>query len=331
MYKKTIIRLLALAICLTPLACKKSSPDVSPENTESANVKGDANSCKELSDKLCAEAGEKTATCTNAQTTLDLLSDAACAVGIKDFAVTQEKLKNRGKKCDELVTKLCEGLGQETDTCKMVQEKTKQFPPEQCVAMLGNFDDVLKELKAQEAKNKPLTAEVQAQIAAADAPSFGPADAKVTIVEFSDFECPYCSRAANVTTQIKEKYGDKVRFVFRQFPLSFHKSAQGAAEASLAAHSQGKFWEFHDKMFANQRALDRGSLEGYAKDVGLDVGKFKTELDSKQHESRVQADLKMGGEVAVQGTPTMFINGKRVPNPTDFGAVSKAIDAALGS
>jgi protein-disulfide isomerase len=323
--------LLTLALGFSPLACKKAA-DVSAEKVATkAEVEASPESCKQLTDKLCAETGKEAITCTNAQTTLELLSDAACAVGLKDFAITQEKLKGRGKKCDELVEKLCDGLGKETETCKMVAEKTKEFPPEQCVAMLAGFDDVLKELKAEEAKNQPLSVAAQAQISADDAPSFGPADAKVTIVEFSDFECPYCSKAADVANQVKDKYGQQVRFVFRQFPLSFHPNAQGAAEASLAAHSQGKFWEFHDKLFANQRQLDRASLDGYAQEVGLNMGKFKAELDGKQHEARVKGDLEIGNEVAVQGTPSMFINGKRIANPTDFAAVSAAIDAALGS
>ncbi len=197
--------------------------------------------------------------------------------------------------------------------------------------MLGQVDEIVVDLKKQELANQPLTAELTAKVAAGDAPSFGPADAKVTVVEFSDFQCPYCSRAASVTTQVKEKYGTKVRFVFRQYPLSFHDNAQVAAEASLEAHKQGKFWEFHDKMFANQGALDRSSLEGYAKELKLDVTKFKGALDGKAHGAQVKSDLDLGNEVAVQGTPTMFINGKRVENPTDFGAVSEAIDAALGS
>jgi protein-disulfide isomerase len=197
--------------------------------------------------------------------------------------------------------------------------------------MLAHVDEIVADLKQQEKANQPLSSEQMAALAAGDVPGFGPKDAKVTIVEFSDFECPFCSRAAAVASQIKEKYGDKVRFVFRQFPLSFHKAADGAAQASLAAHSQGKFWEFHDQLFQNQKQLDRQSLEGYAKAVGLNVDKFKQELDSKQHAERVEADVKMGNEVAVQGTPTMFINGKRVANPTDFDAVAKDIDAALGS
>jgi protein-disulfide isomerase len=168
-------------------------------------------------------------------------------------------------------------------------------------------------------------------IAKADAPSFGPENAAVTLVEFSDFQCPYCSRAAGMVTKLKEKYGDRVRFVFRQFPLSFHQNAQVAAEASLAAHAQGKFWQYHDKLFADQSKLDRASLEATAKAVGLDMAAFKKALDDKTYAAAVAADLKLGEQVAVDGTPTLFLNGKRISvDPSDFDAVAKLIDTALG-
>jgi protein-disulfide isomerase len=309
--------------------CKK--PGSSSGSGAAADPAPIANACVKLADKLCGEVGKDTPGCQAAKTSLELLSDKACSVGLSDFAATQAKLKKQGKKCDELTQKLCAEIGPDTDTCKMVKEKTKSFPPAQCTMMLGQIDEIVKELKQQEAANKPLDAAAQAKIAAGDAPSFGPADAKVTLVEFSDFQCPYCSRAASVTSQIKEKYGNKVRFIFRQFPLSFHQNAEGAAEAALAAASQGKFWQMHDKMFANQGSLDRSSLEGYAKDIGLNVAKFKKALDSKENEARVKADMALGSEVAVQGTPSLFLNGKRMENPTDFASVSAAIDAALGS
>jgi protein-disulfide isomerase len=128
---------------------------------------------------------------------------------------------------------------------------------------------------------------------------------------------------------LKAKYGDKVHFVFRQFPLSFHQNAHISAEASLAANAQGKFWEFHDKLFANQQKLDRESLEGYAKELGMNVADFKKALDDKTYAAAVDAEQKLGEEVAVDGTPTMFMNGKRVTNPTDLAELSKEIDAAL--
>jgi protein-disulfide isomerase len=188
---------------------------------------------------------------------------------------------------------------------------------------------VLGDLKKREARNAPLPADKVAEISKPDAPNFGPDSSTVTIVEFSDFQCPFCSRAANVVQQLKGKYGDKVHFVFRQFPLSFHKQAHLAAEAALAAHAQGKFWQYHDKLFADQSKLDRPSLEATAKEVGLDVNTFKKALDTNQYASAVDADQKLGESVNVDGTPTMFLNGARVSDPTNFEALSKQIDTAL--
>ncbi|MBN1607727.1 MAG: thioredoxin domain-containing protein [Polyangiaceae bacterium] len=325
-----ILRAVGLMALLLAAGCNKKPAGASGSGV-SADLGATANACSKLADKLCTEVGKETPGCQAAKTSLELLSDKACSVGLSDFSATQAKLKKQGKKCDELVDKLCAAIGPDTDTCKMVKEKTKSFPPAQCSMMLGQIDEIVRELKQQELARKPLDAAAQAKIAAGDAPSFGPADARVTLVEFSDFQCPYCSRAAAVTAQLKEKYGTKVRFIFRQFPLSFHQNAEAAAEASLAADAQGKFWEMHDKMFANQGSLDRGSLEGYAKDIGLNLAKFKKALDSKETEARVKADQELGTQVAVQGTPSLFVNGKRVENPADFGAVSAAIDTALGS
>jgi protein-disulfide isomerase len=211
----------------------------------------------------------------------------------------------------------------------MVKTHTKSFPPERCDMMMQHYTEVLADLKRQEDRNKPLAPEKIAKLTQGDAPSFGPANAKVTVVEFSDFQCPFCSRAANAVEQLRTKYGDKVHFVFRQFPLSFHQNAHTAAEASMAAKAQGKFWEFHDKLFANQQKLDRASLEGFAKEVGLDVAKFKKALDDKTYAPAVDAEQKLGEEVAVDGTPTMFLNGSRIPNPTDYDAITKQIDAAI--
>jgi protein-disulfide isomerase len=211
----------------------------------------------------------------------------------------------------------------------MVKTQTKSFPQSRCKSMLEHIPEITADLKKMEAANAPLAPELAANMTKGNAGAFGPADAKVTVVEFSDFQCPYCSRAATAVDQIKEKYGTRVRFLFRQFPLPMHPNARGAAEAALAANAQGKFWEFHDKMFQNQSKLERADLEGFAKDVGLDVAAFKKALDSKTYAADVDADMKLGESVAVNGTPTMFINGARVQNPTSFEAISAQIEGAL--
>jgi protein-disulfide isomerase len=331
-----------ILIALLSVGCKKKSSKSAAKAEASASASASASGsaapastlagpCGDLQTKICAAAGSDSALCTNATESYGVLSDAACAAAVKDFAHTEQKIKDQRKSCDELVETLCSAIGKDTDTCKMVREKTPQFPPERCKMMLGKKDAVIADLKRQEMANKPLSKELQEKVAAADAPSFGPADAKVTIVEFSDFQCPYCARAADVTHKVREKYGDKVHFVFRNFPLSFHQNAKPAAKAAMAAHAQGKFWEFHDKLFANQQKLDQSSFDTYAQEAGLDVAKFHTAQQDSSNSDRIESDMKLGEEVAVQGTPTMFVNGERVPNPTDFSAVSQMIEKLLGS
>ncbi len=163
----------------------------------------------------------------------------------------------------------------------------------------------------------------------ADAPSFGPKHAKVTIVEWSDFECPFCSRVVPTLQKIKETYGKDVRVVFRHQPLPFHANAKLAAEASMAAHEQGKFWEYHDKLFANQKALGRAQLEGYAEELKLDMGKFRAALDSGKFRAKVEADSSEGSAVGANGTPTFFINGRQFVGAQPFENFKQTIDEEL--
>ena len=316
-------RWLALILLLTVGGCdqlkKMQAPPASPT------------ACADYAKKICEQAGPESTTCSSVKEATGLMPPAACAAGMADLGVTKQKLAQARKSCEELTTKLCAEIGPKTDTCEMVKVQTKGFPPERCGMMMQHFAEVAADLKKREDRNKPLSADKIAEIAKAGAPAFGPDASQVTIVEFSDFQCPFCSRAANVVHQLKEKYGTKVHFVFRQFPLSFHRQAHLAAEAALAAHAQGKFWEFHDKLFADQTKLERPALEQTAKDLGLDVAAFKKALDDKSFVSAVDADEKLGEAVAVDGTPTMFLNGKRVADPTNFDTIAKQIDAALGA
>ncbi|NBD13509.1 MULTISPECIES: thioredoxin domain-containing protein [Corallococcus] len=163
----------------------------------------------------------------------------------------------------------------------------------------------------------------------ADSPVFGPATAKVTIVEWSDFECPFCSRAVPTLTKIKDTYGKDVRVVFRHQPLPMHANAKIAAQASMAAHEQGKFWEMHDKLFANQRALDRASLEKYAQELKLDMAKFKAALDSDKFAAKLDADSAAGMAVGANGTPAFFINGRFLSGAQPFEAFKPLIDEEI--
>jgi protein-disulfide isomerase len=166
-----------------------------------------------------------------------------------------------------------------------------------------------------------------------DGPSFGPKDAPVTIVEFSDFQCPFCSKVVPTLKKIKENFGGKVRVTWRNYPLSFHKDAPLAAEAAMAANAQGKFWEMHDKLFENQRALDRGSLDRYAQEIGLDTARFKADLDSNRYKAAVQADVDYGNGLpgGGMGTPTFFINGRKIAGAYPYEKFEQMIKDALAA
>jgi len=161
---------------------------------------------------------------------------------------------------------------------------------------------------------------------AKDDPAEGGSMPKVTIVEFSDFQCPFCSRVVPTMKQVKDTYKDDVKIVFKQNPLPFHKDAPLAAQAALAAHEQGKFWQMHDKLFENQKALDRASLEKYAAELGLNMSKFKAALDANKFQARIDDDIKLASSVGAGGTPAFFINGKLLSGAQPFDAFKTQID-----
>jgi len=161
-------------------------------------------------------------------------------------------------------------------------------------------------------------------------PTRGPATAPVTIVEFSDFECPYCASVFPTLKLIEANYGDRVRVVFRQFPLtSIHPHAQKAAEASLCAAEQKKFWELHDALFQDNRNLDVASLKQKASTLKLDMNLFNSCLDSSRQAEAVKKDIFEGVKAGVTGTPAMFINGRFLNGAQPYAAIAKVIDEEL--
>jgi protein-disulfide isomerase len=164
---------------------------------------------------------------------------------------------------------------------------------------------------------------------AAKGPARGPDSAPVTIVEFSDFQCPYCGREVPVVERIMQEYDGKVRLVFRHFPLNFHPYAQKAAEAGACAADQGKFWQMHDKMFGNQQKLAVDDLKAFAKDVGLDPKKFEKCLDSGEKKALVDADEKAGEEAGVSGTPAFFVNGIFINGAVPYEQFKDTLDREL--
>lgn len=169
------------------------------------------------------------------------------------------------------------------------------------------------------------------QFANEGAPSRGKKDAPVTLVEFSDFQCPYCQAAAPVLHQVAEKYGDKVQIIYRQYPIpSLHPFALKAAEASLCANDQGKFWEMHDTMFADQKKLSVSDLKATARRLGMDQKKFDNCMDTGRYVEQVQNDQKEGQKAGINGTPAIFINGTYVEGGSvPFTTLAPLIDKEL--
>ena len=157
----------------------------------------------------------------------------------------------------------------------------------------------------------------------------GPADAAVTLVEYGDYECPYCGAAYPIIKEVQARMGERLRFVFRNFPIATsHPHAQMAAEAAEAAASQGKFWQMHDLLYENQRRLRDEDLRTYAEQLGLDVERFGKELAGHFHATRVHEDFMSGVRSGVNGTPTFYINGVRHDDSYDMETLLAALEQA---
>jgi len=193
---------------------------------------------------------------------------------------------------------------------------------------LAKFID---ELKAKHKTTVALKAPV-IDVATAGRPERGAgAKAPVTIIEFSDYQCPFCKRAEDSVNKVMQVYGDKVRLVFRDYPLPMHPMARPASEAAACANAQGKFWEYHAKLFDNQSALQDDKLKQYAKDVGLDSTKFDECLEKKPHKAAIDQDIADGNKVGVNGTPAFFINGRMISGAQPFEKFKEIIDDEIAA
>ncbi|NJK88283.1 MAG: DsbA family protein [Myxococcales bacterium] len=159
----------------------------------------------------------------------------------------------------------------------------------------------------------------------------GPDDALVTIVEFSDFQCPYCSRVGPTLEQISKDYGKDVRIAFKHNPLPFHREAPLASEYALAAGEQGKFWEMHDKLFENQKALKKEDLDKYATELGLDLAKIEAYVASGKGKEIIRKDQELARQIGANGTPTFFVNGVQLAGAQPLPNFKRVIDTQLSA
>jgi len=176
---------------------------------------------------------------------------------------------------------------------------------------------------------QPSILDAPVAIPTAGSPVLGPADAPVTLVEFSDFQCPYCAAAVPQIAAVLKTYPKQVKLIFKQYPLETHSQAALAAAAALAAQKQGKFWQMHDAMFANRDNLSRQNLLALAQKIGLDMKRFESDLNSTEVRETIIRDVQDGDKAGVQGTPTLFINGQRYNGPIELTTLKPLLDAQL--
>ena len=168
------------------------------------------------------------------------------------------------------------------------------------------------------------------EVSTKGAPVRGNPEAKIAVVEFSDFQCPYCGSSVQTLNQIAQAYGDKVRIVFKHLPLPIHSKAPAAHAAAEAAHRQGKFWPMHDKIFANQRELSPEKYREYARELGLDVNQFDRDVADASVKQRVDADADEARKLGVNGTPAFFVNGRYLRGAVPFEQIKALLDEDLG-
>jgi protein-disulfide isomerase len=286
--------------------------------------------CVDYAHRLCTELGPRTDACRAVLGIVALMSPHACEVGLAEFDTTLERIAELRKACETVASNICKELGKESEGCRAIQQNLPDIPPGHCAALLHDQSQLIAALRQRQALNAPVSDERWQALLAGEPPGFGVAGAKVAVVEFSDFQCPYCAQAASTVQRLKQDYGARIRFVFRHFPLPFHPNAQAAAQAAIAAQDQGKFWEYHDLLFGNQDALSPDALLAYARKLGLDLDAFRAVSQGESSAHRVADDLRLGESVQIQGTPTLFIDKKRVDDPMDYAKVSKIVEDALG-
>lgn len=213
-----------------------------------------------------------------------------------------------------LLAALAVGCGGNDDALDEVRRQQREI-----IARLGEIEKKLERSAARPAAARASGPDPQRayELPVGDSPIKGPENAPITIVEFSDYQCPFCARSESLIQQALSAYPTQARLVFKHYPLtSIHPQAMDAALAAVAAQRQGKFWEMHERLFANQRALNPDQLRQYAREIGLDMPRFEADFASPEVKAQVTADMQLARRAGVRGTPTIFVNGRLLQNRT---------------
>jgi protein-disulfide isomerase len=330
--QRALIALFALALvvaCQQPQPTQAKTPDAAPSGDANAPVakwSGGSVTAAELD----AATFEQRKQALDQMIVKKLVEQKAKVEGI-----TAEALFKR-----EVADKIKQPSDAELKAFYDEQSKKQQLPPfDQIKDQIAQYLSKNGQGEAQRAFVDKLKADAKVETflkaprvqVAAEGPSKGASGAPVTIVEFSDFQCPFCSKAEDTVDKVMKTYDGKVKLVFRDYPLPFHPQAQKAAEAAHCAGDQGKYWEMHKVLFANQKALEPPALKGYAKELKLDQGKFDKCLDGGEKAKLVDANKKAGEQVGVSGTPAFFVNGVMLSGAQPFEEFKSLIDQELAT
>ena len=341
---------LVLALCVWLPACSaqtKSGKDkmdkmASDPNKVLAKVNGKAITQSDVEKAAATEFQQLERECSNNRHTL---VENKLKQMVQDTMVEAEA-KTKGVSKDQLIADATKAAPvTDADVDKFYDENKAQIPPnvtkEQVVPRIKQYLEQQRQTEARTAFYASLETKYKADYmmeavrvpvdaATYAAPTEGPATAPIQIVEFSDFQCPFCSRLLPTLAQVKQKYGDKIHLTFRQYPLPIHNNAPKAAEAALCANDQGKFWQMHDAMFADQAGLAADGLKAKAAKIeGLKTADFNSCLDSGKHAEEVKKDIAAGSAAGVNGTPAMFVNGRFISGAVPLDDITKVIDDEL--
>ncbi len=335
---------LAAAACQSPRPTPAATPDAATgKNAPVARIDGKVLTADELDRSIRNELAEME------QKTYDLRKQALDA--LVNERLVEQKAKASGKDPKEwfrgeVMAKVPEPTEEEVRALyERAKSEQKDLPPfDKLKEQIVNYvkqqkgqavaSQYLEQLRAESKVEILLPAYLPPKVeVAAIGPSKGPENAPITIVEFSDFQCPYCARAEPTVKDLLEleKYKGKIRLVFRDYPLEFHKLAPKAAEAAHCAGDQGKYWEMHGRLFAGTPKLELTDLKAYAREIQLDAGRFDKCLDSGEKAKVVQEHFKAGAEAGVRGTPAFFINGRLISGAQPLEAFKTIIDAELAA
>jgi protein-disulfide isomerase len=330
-----------LAVAGTLLACS-SAPAQSPSDV-AARVGGRAITVKELDERWrAADAADQAETiqklydgrraALEAIVADALVAEAAKARGLSSEAYVQAEISKRVKPVSDadVASFYSSNIGQmqgqplSAMAPAITRYLTEQLENEARLA-------VINELRTAGPTVRMLMEAPRFEVALSDTdPSIGSAKAPVTLIEFSDFQCPFCLRVSPTLKKIRQTYGDKVRIVWKDFPLTqIHPEAFKAGEAGHCAAEQGKFWEYHDQLFGNQQALLPDDLKKHAVASGMDAERFNACLDTSKHAERVRDGVAQGTRLGVNSTPTVFINGRRVSGAQPYDVFASIIDEEL--